>query len=208
MSTTKSGIYKITNIINGKIYIGSAFNISNRFSCHKYSLRNNKHKNKHLQSAYNLYGEENFLFEILEIVNDFAILLNREQYYLDIFNSTDKNIGYNIAKKAGNTAGITASLETRKKQSESAKKRPKRKLTDEQKKNISLRFKGKKVPWSKLDWIIINAARSMYEKGITQDQIAKLFQIAQTTVSEIIRNIIWFDENYTYIKRKNGKEND
>jgi group I intron endonuclease len=206
MSTTKSGIYKITNLVNNKIYIGSAFNLSNRISCHKYTLKNNKHKNKHLQAAYNLYGEKNFLFEVIEIVEDLNILIIREQYYLDILNPTDKNIGYNIAKKAGNTAGVLASPNTRIKQSESAKKRPKRLLTEEQKRNISLRFRGKTTPWSKLNWDIVKNIRYLYESGKSQLEISKVYSIAQTTVSEIIRNIIWFDQNYTYIRRRNGKK--
>ena len=207
MSSTKPGIYKITNLINNKIYIGSAFNLSNRISVHKYTLKNKKHKNKHLQAAYDKYGEENFLFEAIEVVEDVSILLDREQYYLDLLNPTDRNIGYNIAKKAGNTAGITPSLETRKKQSISAKKRPKRILSDQHKRNLSERFKGDKSPSSKLNWELVKSLRQMYNDGMDQFELAKKFCIAQTTVSEIIRNIIWIDEKYTYIRRRNGKSN-
>lgn len=208
MSTTKPGIYKITNIVNNKIYVGSAFNLSNRISCHKYTLKNNKHKNKHLQSAYNLYGESNFLFEVIEVVENLNILLDREQFYLDTLNPADKKIGYNIAKKAGNTAGITASLETRNKQSESAKKRPRRILTEEHKKKLSNRFKAENSPSAKLNWNIVQEIRQMYDNNISQLEIANKFDIAQTTVSEIIRNIIWKDENYTYIRRRNGNKNE
>lgn len=59
-------IYQIKNILNGKIYIGSTKNYKKRFSNHKHDLKNNKHKNTHLQSAWNLYGGENFEFKMLK----------------------------------------------------------------------------------------------------------------------------------------------
>lgn len=204
MSTKKSGIYKITNLVNKKIYIGSAFNISNRFSVHKYSLKNNKHKNPHLQAAWNLYGEKEFIFEILEIIDDKTKVIEREQYYLDLYNPCDNSIGYNIARKAGNCAGVKASLETRQKQSESAKKRAKYKWTDEQKENRKKARQGQKMPWAKLNWELISEIRKLYTEGDFQRDIAKKYDLAQTTVSEIIRNIIWVDSNYTYIRRRNG----
>jgi group I intron endonuclease len=204
MSIKKSGIYRITNKINNKIYIGSAYNLSNRFSTHKYSLKNNKHKNPHLQSAWNLYGEKEFIFEILEIVEDKTKIIEREQYYLDLYNPCDNSIGYNIAKKAGNTAGIKASEATRKKQSESAKKRPKYKWTEEQKQNRKKARKGQIMPWAKLNWGLVNEIRKMYTLGTFQRDIASKFNLAQTTVSEIIRNVIWVDDNYTYNRRRNG----
>ena len=60
------GLYKVTNIKNGKFYIGSSTNIEIRWKNHKAALRNNHHINKHLQSAWNKYGEEVFLFEIIK----------------------------------------------------------------------------------------------------------------------------------------------
>ena len=128
MHTIKSGIYKITCLANCKIYIGSAFCLSNRMSTHKYTLKNNKHKNKHLQNAWNVYGEESFLFETLEIVENKKLIIEREQFYLDLYKPYNRNFGFNKAKIAGNTSGIKPSLETRLKQSEAAKKRPRTKV--------------------------------------------------------------------------------
>jgi group I intron endonuclease len=204
MSTIKPGIYKITNTENGKIYIGSAYNLSNRMSTHKYSLRNKKHKNPHLQSAWNKYGEDKFIFEVVEIVEDKSLVLEREQYYIDLLNPCDKNIGYNIAKKAGNTAGIKASIETRRKQSESAKNRPKYKWSEEQKESRRKARIGQIMPWAKLDWDTVSKIRKMYSEGCRQRNIAKEFNLAQTTVSEIIRNVIWEENTYTYKRRRNG----
>ena len=61
-----TGIYKIENLVNEKVYIGQAVNISRRWNEHKFHLKNNNHFNKHLQNAWNKYGEKNFKFEPIE----------------------------------------------------------------------------------------------------------------------------------------------
>jgi len=95
-----TGIYKIRNINNNDCYIGSAKNINRRWNRHRCGLRNNKHENIILQRAWNKYGEENFIFEILEecMVED---LLTNEQKYLDL------NPKYNIGKTASGGDNLT-----------------------------------------------------------------------------------------------------
>lgn len=61
-------IYRITNMENGNFYIGSADSFARREWQHKYTLRRNEHKNPHLQAAWNKYGEEMFVFEIVETI--------------------------------------------------------------------------------------------------------------------------------------------
>ena len=82
-----SGIYAITNRINGHQYIGSSNNIERRWRFdHRRELRKNIHENKHLQRAWNLYGEENFILEILfQTKSDNDSLKTAEQYYLTLF---------------------------------------------------------------------------------------------------------------------------
>lgn len=108
-----SGIYKITNLVNGKYYIGSAVNTKGRFATHISQLNSGKHGNKYLQKAWDKYGKENFKFEVIEEIYDKNILLEREQFYLDTFCPQ-----YNICKTAGNTLGRKFSEETKKKISE------------------------------------------------------------------------------------------
>lgn len=97
----KSGVYKITNKVNGKFYIGSSKNIDDRWNVHKQYLNGNYHINPKLQHAWNKYGEGNFLFEIVEETNnDQKLLFEREQYYLDNLKSYDRVIGYNICPTA------------------------------------------------------------------------------------------------------------
>lgn len=71
-------IYKITNLINNKVYIGSTKSYNRRISYHKSDLNNNKHINNHLQAAWNKYGKDNFLFEIVEEVKNSEELLKIE----------------------------------------------------------------------------------------------------------------------------------
>ena len=60
------GIYKIENLINGKIYIGQTLCLTTRFKSHLSLLRKNRHRNSHLQAAFNKYGELNFVFNVVE----------------------------------------------------------------------------------------------------------------------------------------------
>ena len=115
------GIYRIVNNVNGKCYVGSAVNLNNRWRIHKHNLKNKKHKNNHLQNAWNKYGEENFIFEILEYVYDKKDLIKIEQYYIDWLDSTNREFGYNICKVAGNVLGYKHTDKTKQKLSDIGK---------------------------------------------------------------------------------------
>lgn len=77
-NTNNCGIYKITNIINNCIYIGSSVNIKSRWLEHKRDLIKNKHCNNYLQKSFNKYGLINFTFEIIELVENKNKLTERE----------------------------------------------------------------------------------------------------------------------------------
>nr|DAI89480.1 MAG TPA: intron associated endonuclease [Caudoviricetes sp.] len=77
------GVYEIKNKINEKCYIGSTtMSFQKRLEHHRCLLRLGTHKNTYLQNAWNKYGEDNFEFNILEVV-DKCCTLDREQVYLD-----------------------------------------------------------------------------------------------------------------------------
>lgn len=101
-----SGVYKITNTINGKIYIGSAKNIKTRKKTHLNRLRKGNHDNTHLQNAFSLYGEKYFVFDVIEYCEAKDLLL-REQFYID-----ELNPEYNIRKIAKSNYGLKHSEKT------------------------------------------------------------------------------------------------
>jgi len=77
-----SGIYKISNTINNKIYIGSAVNFTIRYNRHKHHLIKNNHHSPILQNHVNKYGIETLEFSIIELcIKD--ILHEREQFFID-----------------------------------------------------------------------------------------------------------------------------
>lgn len=74
-------IYQITNMLTGDFYIGSAQSFARREWQHRYDLKRGKHKNPHMQASWNKYGEEAFVFEILEEHPDGADILDVENTY-------------------------------------------------------------------------------------------------------------------------------
>lgn len=76
------GIYKITNIKNNKFYIGSTNNLKRRKKEHFSLLKKNKNHCKILQRAYNKYGEDAFIFEVLAYCPK-EYLFKLEQWFVD-----------------------------------------------------------------------------------------------------------------------------
>lgn len=99
-----SGIYKITCLPTGKVYIGSAVNLRQRWTDHRKTLRGNRHQNIHLQRAWNKYGEQSFGFEIVELVMFAEDLIGREQHWIDVTRACEE--GFNIAPTAGSQLGM------------------------------------------------------------------------------------------------------
>ncbi len=95
-----SGIYTITNTKNGHRYVGSAVDLKDRFRCHRQRLCRGKHRNAHLQRAWNKYGEDAFEFEVLEHWEP-EFLISMEQWWMNMLHPE-----YNIAPVAGSNLGM------------------------------------------------------------------------------------------------------
>jgi len=157
-------IYKISNSVNEKIYIGSALNYNLRISKHINSLNLNKHHNRILQNHVNKYGINTLIFDIVEHILDSDNLIQREQFYIDTLKPE-----FNICRIAGNCAGRKwsdsmrkkmkgkkggmlgkkASPETLKRMSEARTGVKLPPLTDERKKRLSDYFKENPVNYWK-----------------------------------------------------------
>lgn len=117
------GIYSITNIVNGKRYIGSTRRpFAARWKEHRTELRAAKHWNTHLQNSWNKYGEKAFQFEVLERIDVPEQIEAREQYWIDFYGGSASDCLYNICPNAYSPRERVVSSETRARLSESAKR--------------------------------------------------------------------------------------
>ena len=145
------GIYSITNINDNKIYIGSTFkSFIGRFKQHCNKLNQNKHPSLYLQNAWNKYGENSFIFRIVEVINEKDLLLDREKFYIEKYNSFEN--GYNLNPNP-NTSPMF-NIKSRLKSSLTHKKiweERKQNLSEEDYNNICKKYvhSYEKIPWNK-----------------------------------------------------------
>jgi len=103
-----AGIYKITNLVNLKCYIGKTERcIQERWSTHKRLLIRGKHLNSYLQAAWDKHGEANFSFEVIEDFNpEFNFDINAlERFWIEDYKSNDREFGYNLTAGGEGSAG-------------------------------------------------------------------------------------------------------
>jgi len=206
------------NTINFKIYIGSSKDIYSRWYQHKNKLRSNDHHSRHLQNAWNLYGEDSFVFEIIEEVKkEKDLLLEKEQYYLDFYKSYKSEIGYNVCLIAHSCLGVKRSEKTREKISQAAKASGRWKgennpfygisltgsahgmfgkmHTVESRKKISKNHadvSATKNPRAKLDWEKIRHIRSAYKNGeLSVKEMMSIYSVGQSTIYNILYHNTW-----------------
>lgn len=155
-----SGIYKFTNSVNGKVYVGSSVNLKQRLAVHKSTLRSNTHDSSYLQRAYNKYGENNFTFEIIEYCNE-SIIVEREQHWIDETKCYERSMGYNRRRNAENNLGM-----------EYAEK-------------VNMRFKGSSLNKEQ----VIDIKLMLRDTQITQVQISEIFNVDDSCINNIASDI-------------------
>jgi group I intron endonuclease len=167
-----SCIYKMWFNDPNKFYIGSTNDIWKRSKQHKSSLILNKHRNRHLQRAYNKY-QCDLTFEILEVTDD---LIVREQYYID-----NLNPHYNIMKKAYSTSGYTFSKEARGKISKAAKNRWKNSAFKE---NFRIKI-------AKLNPLEVREIKLMLREGLSLETCASKYNVSRSAIQFIRDGRTW-----------------
>jgi group I intron endonuclease len=222
-------IYCIENVINNKKYIGSTNNISKRWRSHRNLLKNNRHSNIHLQTAWNFYGEENFKFFVIEENIDILTLLLKEDYYINLYEVLDREKGYNIAKST------TAPMHGRKHTAKSLEKMKTIKTgeknsfygkhhTEETKAKLRKTKLGKKLSPTHREKVLktghktgeenINSTltqdkvfeiRKEYKNTVNKRGICKIlsikYQVHYTTIRRIVKNETWKEEEINETSR-------
>lgn len=138
-------IYKITNIINNKIYIGQTRKtIEERFQAHINKAK--QHTNRYLYDAMNKYGYDNFIPSEIEECDD-NLLDEREIYWIAYYNTTNKQYGYNmtIGGGGGDTWTNNPNKEEISKKLSAANKGKPHKMPESWKENITLSNKKNKT---------------------------------------------------------------
>lgn len=138
----ESGIYVIRNTATGKVYVGSAVSFAKRWREHSWDLGRKTHGNQLLQRAWDKYGANGFVFEILERVEDLPQLVVRESHWIQELEAACRDKGYNLCPTAGSMLGFKFSLESRQKMSDA--RRGNKKSAEHQAK-ITAALKGRQM---------------------------------------------------------------
>ncbi|MAE86130.1 MAG: hypothetical protein CMB80_25560 [Flammeovirgaceae bacterium] len=193
----KHYIYKITNLVNQKIYIGQSVAPKKRWNRHLSDARYNR-GSLHLTNAIRKYGEDRFCFEIIDVLNDVEGADKVEQEMIKQHSSFDREHGYN--KALGGTSSRIVSEETKQK---IRAMRTGTKASEETKKRMSLSMMGKNAghsngmygrrgPLAKLTLFKAQKIREEYRSNETSMlKLAKQYRVSKKTILNIIHNRIY-----------------
>jgi group I intron endonuclease len=175
------GIYEIKCVKSDKVLIGSSNHITRRFSQHIHRLNKNNHNNPHLQSAWNLYGKESFVLNILETCLA-SELLQKEDFWMGYKQSLNKDYGYNFK----GAERPTHNKETCRKISEQKKgsKNPMygKKFSENHKKKISIGVKNADIDRSVSEETRKKMSISQTGKKLSEETKRKIGAASKTRV--------------------------
>lgn len=187
------GIYGIKNKINSKIYVGqTGESFIRRYWHHNWLLKNNKHDNRHLQSAWNKYGESNFIFYVIEIVDSKSLLDDLEIKYIKYYK--ELKLSYNILDGGGGHLGVPINENAKRIIGEKNRKNMLGKKHSEKTKiKMSIARKGKHQHRSS-DKITENDAyniKKLLIQKYTPSQVSKILHIDYKLINNILSNNTW-----------------
>lgn len=130
-------VYKITNLVNNKIYIGQTVQLLGvRWSQH----RNPSARKTYIHKAITKHGKNNFIIEQIDRADSLEELNNKEAYWIKLLDSTNPKLGYNLESGGLNKR---VSQRTKDKISEANKGKKRAPVSEETKKKISEANTGK-----------------------------------------------------------------
>lgn len=205
-------IYKITNRVNNKIYVGK----------HASKRKTYWGSGKLIKQAIKKYGKENFIKEIIEYCENEELLNEREIFWIKNFDSRNRLIGYNITAGGDGQTGIPSIWCTRKFSDEhrmkisknhadvSGKKNPMynkthsdsvkeklrifhtgRKSSNECKLKQSKKKNGENNPNSKLNKEIVIDIRNEYNNGVNMKTLSEKYNVNKPCIWKIVNNYTW-----------------
>jgi len=165
-------IYAIINIIDDKHYIGQASDRDYRWREHRKQLRGFYHHSILLQRAWCKHGESNFIFVVLEVLDDIYKLNDREVHWGNLLNPE-----YNIAPLGGSMKGYKHTEKAKTKMSDAHKGR---KPSDETRAKMSLAKIGNKINSGRKQSKEVIEHRASFHRGkITSEETKLLMSEAQ-----------------------------
>lgn len=189
-------IYKITNKINNKIYIGKTNNLYQRMHAHLHIARHgatnefyqNNGKYNYIHRSIAKYGEENFTFESIDQHENEDMIFKLEIFYITKYSSNIREFGYNLTDGGEGSSG--------RKQSEISKQKIREKAigrlhSEETKKQMSISRSGEGCGHSKLTKEQIPEILKLRENGLSYAKIGKMFGVSKTTIRKICTGKSW-----------------
>lgn len=195
-------IYTIHNVLNNKIYVGKTNNPHRRWQRHIYAANGQaSEKMLYVHRAIAKYGSDNFVFSIFQQFESEKTAFAAEQYWIKNFNSRDLKCGYNLTDGGEGSSGRIVSPETRLKMSENHKGNKNYLFGKTISKEVREKFSKAKIgkvtgennPNSKLIKENISDIKELRKTGKTLKEIAKIYNVSTTTISDICNNKIWKD---------------
>lgn len=114
IQTKKFVVYKCTNLINGKVYIGKTYDYRDRISKHHY-VAFNKNDDSYFCKALRKYKQENFKWNILSQVDTEEEVFELEKFWIKYFKSNNKKFGYNLTNGGEGATGYKFTQEDKNK---------------------------------------------------------------------------------------------
>lgn len=204
-SSGVTGVYAIVNTENKKMYVGSANNIATRLSNHRHFLKGLskeglRHKNKHLQKDWDVYGEGAFDYIVIVECNRDELVDLEQEWILklgldNLYNVTD---AYRVLDTMPDEMRESIS-----------KARKGLIFTDEHRQALSDSHMGK--PWSaarraahkpgvqdkSLSFEKAQEIRRLYELGASYKELAAKYNVGQRSIYDVLRNLYYHDPGYT-----------